>query len=386
MNFKLFFLPLHTQTDTSIMKTKTTYTTIHPGMVLKEVLDEKGLSNKEFASTIGMPASVLSDIINGKRSVTPDIAILLEASLGRDAASWLAIQAARDIEVAKAKEEFLRKQEDIETWKSLQNYCNVRILEKVIPGGLGKNTREKINCVFSFFGVEDLYDLRTTFLADVNPSFFRKSSIVSDPVNLFTWKYMAFFASEKSPDPLVSFDSSNLNVLIPAVKETLFANHETLNNLHDLLSCFGIRLVILPNQQGTHIDGFSFWRGEWPTITLTLRGQKLDILAFTLLHEIYHAYKHLHRGNFEKTCISIDGEKDSLEEKEADTFARNSLIPSVEWQLFKASCLGVSPYAMGPRIRAFSEEHGIHPSIVLGRYQHEFNVFDNGRGIERSIN
>lgn len=377
---------MQSQTMTGIMKAKTSYTTIHPGMVLKEVLEEKGLSNKEFASTIGMPASVLSDIINGKRSVSPDIAILLEASLGRDAASWLAIQAARDIEVAKAKEEFLRKQEDIETWKSLQNYCNVRILEKVIPGGLGKNTREKIDSVFSFFGAENLHDLRTAFLEDVNPSFFRKSSRVSDPVNLFTWKYMAFFASEKSPKPTEPFDSNNLSELIPAVKETISANHNTLDKLHELLSRFGIRLIILPNQQGTHIDGFTFWRGDWPTITLTLRGQKLDILAFTLLHEICHAYKHLQRDDQERTYISIDGEKDSPEEKEADAFARNSLIPSVEWQLFKASCLGVSPYAMGPRIRAFSEEHGIHPSIVLGRYQHEFNVFDNGRGIERSIN
>ena len=368
------------------MRTKTSYTTIHPGVVLKEVLDEKGLSNKEFASTIGMPASVLSDIINGKRSVTPDIAILFEASLGRDAASWLAIQAARDIEVAKTKEEFLRKQEDIETWKSLQNYCNVRILDKVIPGGLGKNTREKIDRVFSFFGADDLQDLRTAFLADVNPAFFRKSSKVSDPVNLFTWKYIAYFTSDQSTSPTGSFDPNSLNLLLTAVKDIICENHDTLNKLQNLLSRFGIKLVILSNQQGIHVDGFSFWRGEWPTITLTLRGQKLDILAFTLLHEICHVYKHLHRGNQEKTCISIDGEKDSLEEKEADTFARNSLISSVEWQLFKASCLGVSPYAMGPRIRAFAEEHGIHPSIVLGRYHHAFNVFDNGRGIERSIN
>lgn len=368
------------------MRKATDYSTIHPGMVLKEELEAKGLSNKEFASTIGMPASVLSDILNGKRSVTPDIAILLEASLGRDAADWLALQAARDIEIAKNKEEFLKKQQDIETWKAIQDYCNVRILEKTIPGGLGKNTREKIDTVYSFFDVKDTQELRSKFLEDVNPSYFRKSSKVSDPISLFTWKYMAFAASEQAKCPTSPFNGESLNNLLSVVKEIIYKNQDTRNRLRDSLAEYGIKFVILQNQQGTHIDGFSFWRGEWPTITLTLRGQKLDILAFTLLHEICHVYKHLNRGDEEKTCISIDGEKDSLEEKEADAFARNELIPFLQWQLFKASSMGISPYAMGPRIRDFSLKNEIHPSIVLGRYQHDFNVFDNGRGIERSIN
>lgn len=368
------------------MKQTTTYLTIHPGAVLKEELEAKGLSNKEFASTLGMPTSVLSDLINGKRNFTPDIAILLEAALGRDASIWLALQAARDIEVAKMKEEFLRKQQDIETWKAIQNFCNVHILDKSLEGGLGKNTREKIETVYSFFGVKDVQELRNKFLLDVNPSYFRQSSKVSDPVNLFTWKYLAFAESEKAMTPHSPFSENKLEDVINKVKAVIYANKDTRIKLEEALADYGIKFVILPNQPGTHIDGFSFWRGEYPTITLTLRGQKLDILAFTLLHEICHVFKHLSREDKEKTCISIDGEKSSLEEKEADAFARNNLIPSLDWQLFKASSMGVSPYAMGPRIREFSESHGIHPSIVLGRYQHDFNVFDNGRGIERSIN
>jgi len=368
------------------MKKGVTYSTIHPGMVLKEELDAKGLSSKELASTLSMPAPVLSAIINGKRNITPDIAILLETALGKDASFWLALQAARDIEIAKTKEEFLRKRQEIETWEAIQNYCNVRILEKYIPGGLGKSTKEKINSVFSFFHVEDEHELRTRFLEDVNPSFFRQSSKASDPVNLFTWKHIAYAASDQAQKPSTSFTGENREELIAVIKEIIYLNHDTLKKLHDSLAKFGIIFTILPNQKGTHIDGFSFWRGEWPTITLTLRGQKLDILAFTLLHEICHVYEHLNCNDKEKSCISIDGEKSSLEEKEADAFARNNLIPSQDWQLFKAASMGISPYVMGSRIKAFSEEHHIHPSIVLGRYQHEFNVYDNGRGIERSIN
>lgn len=82
----------------------------------------------------------------------------------------------------------------------------------------------------------------------------------------------------------------------------------------------------------------------------------------------------------------MDGDKNSPEEREADTFANDHLIPNRDWQLFKAAYSSMSPYAMGPKIRDFAEQRKIHPSIVLGRYQHDFKVFDNGRGIERSIN
>lgn len=363
------------------------YSTIHPGRVLKEELDKRELKQKDFASTIGMPASVLNDIIKEKRSVTPDIAILLEAALDKDAAFWLSLQSARDIEIAKKKEEFLRKQQDIDTWKAIQDYCNVRYLERFIKNGLGKNTKEKIDCIFRFFKVKNIEELRYCFLTNIDPAFFRKSETLSnDPVCLFTWKYMAFNASESINSAIGRFNKSDLNSLTDALKPIFYENRDTKERLEILLAQYGIRLVYLPNEKGTHVDGFSFWRGSNPTITLTLRGKKLDILAFTLLHEVYHVYNHLDKSNQDKTCISIDGEKTSLEEQDADSFANSQLIPPIEWQLFKAKTEHLSPYSMGPFFRAFSEAYKIHPSIILGRYQHDYKVFDNGRGIERSIN
>lgn len=363
------------------------YSTIHPGRVLKEELDKRDLKQKDFASTIGMPASVLNDIIREKRSVTPDIAILLEAALDKDATFWLSLQSARDIENAKKKEEFLHKQQDIETWKAIQNYCNVRFLERFTKNGLGKNTREKIECVFNFFKVENIEELRQNFLANLDPAYFRKSETLSnDQVSLFTWKHMAYNASEAENKNIEQFNSQSLDSLCEDLKPIFYENRNTTGRLEKLLAAYGIRLVYLSNEQGTHVDGFSFWKGSNPTITLTLRGKKLDILAFTLLHEIYHVYKHLDKSNQEKTCISIDGEKNSIEEQEADSFANSQLIPPVEWQLFKAETEHLSPYVMGPFFRKFSDAFKIHPAIILGRYQHDYKVFDNGRGIERSIN
>lgn len=379
---------MHKRTDTvPPMKKAEAYSTIHPGEVLDLTLKERGIAQKEFASTIGMPASVLNAIINKKRSVTPDIAVLLEAALGKEATFWLALQAQRDIEEAKMKEAFIKKQRDIETWNEIKDYCNVKYLEKFFKDGLGTTIQEKIEAVFKLFGVNDIQGLRSRFLNNVDPAFFRKSdSFTYNPVNIFTWKYMAFSASDQYTDQLRPFAKDNLEFLINRLLIIFYDNHNTLQRLSETLADYGIKLILLENENGTHVDGFSFWRGDNPTITLTQRGKKLDILAFTLFHEICHVYKHLDRSNEEKTCISMDGDKNSPEEREADTFANDHLIPNRDWQLFKAAYASTSPYAMGPKIRAFAEQRKIHPSIVLGRYQHDFKVFDNGRGIERSIN
>ena len=371
------------------MKEAIAYSTIHPGEVLERELKERGISQKDFASTIGMPSTVLNALINRKRNITPDIAVLLEAALDKDAAFWLALQAQRDIEEARMKEDFLRKQQDIETWSSIQDYCNTGFLEKFVPNGLGKSLQDKIHTTLSFFHVSDVSELRGLFLSDVDPAFFRKSKKqTEDPINLFTWKYMAFNQSDATPNPEARFDSNLLDNLILDLKTIFYENQNTIKRLKEKLSEYGIKFIMIPNQRGIHVDGFSFWHGNYPTITLTGRWQKLDILAFSLLHEICHVFFHLRMDNQEKNCITIgiEGDKSSREEQEADTFANAQLIPSKDWQTFKATYSRLNPYAIIPKLRQFSKQHGIHPSIVLGRYQHDYGVHDNGRGIVRSIN
>ena len=188
---------MHPNSKPNIMKAQNQYTTIHPGEILRDELDAREIKQKDFATTLGMPASVLNQLIQGKRSITPDIAVLLESTLGIEASHWLRLQAERDIEVAKNKAEYIQKQRDIESWKSIQDCCNVNFLEKYISNGLGKSIPEKIQSVFSFFGVSSIQELKIKFVSDVNPAFFRKSEkLTNNPVNLFTWKYMAFAESD----------------------------------------------------------------------------------------------------------------------------------------------------------------------------------------------
>lgn len=56
--------------------------TTHPGDVLKEELEARGISQKKFSEVLSVPYTQLNEILNGKRPVTTDFALMAEAALG----------------------------------------------------------------------------------------------------------------------------------------------------------------------------------------------------------------------------------------------------------------------------------------------------------------
>lgn len=53
----------------------------HPGEVLKDELEARGISQRKFADSIGMGYSVLNEILNGHRSLSTTSALIFEAAL-----------------------------------------------------------------------------------------------------------------------------------------------------------------------------------------------------------------------------------------------------------------------------------------------------------------
>ena len=64
----------------------------HPGDVLKEELESRGLKQKKFAALIGVHYTMFNEILNAKRPMTSDIALLVEAALGISAELWVNMQ------------------------------------------------------------------------------------------------------------------------------------------------------------------------------------------------------------------------------------------------------------------------------------------------------
>lgn len=73
---------------------------IHPGEFLRETLEELGLSQAEFARTIGITPSRISQLLKGARPVTAELALLFGRALGQSPQYWLNLQAAYDLKMA----------------------------------------------------------------------------------------------------------------------------------------------------------------------------------------------------------------------------------------------------------------------------------------------
>ena len=86
---------------------------VHPGEVLKDELDELGVTPTELARQIDVPPNRVSQIIAGKRAVTADTDLRLCRFFGLSNGYWLRAQAAYDTEVAEDEQ---RKDADVDRW------------------------------------------------------------------------------------------------------------------------------------------------------------------------------------------------------------------------------------------------------------------------------
>ena len=81
----------------------------HPGEVLKDELEYRGISQRGLARQMDISYSVLNEVLNGKRSLNTEFALMMEAALGVDAAPLLAMQNEYDMLMAERDASFMEK-------------------------------------------------------------------------------------------------------------------------------------------------------------------------------------------------------------------------------------------------------------------------------------
>ncbi|MBQ6065016.1 MAG: helix-turn-helix domain-containing protein [Prevotella sp.] len=73
----------------------------------------RGISQRGLAKDIGISYSAFNEMLNGKRSLNPELAMMMEAALGVDAAPLLAMQNEYDMLMAERNETFMEKLKQI---------------------------------------------------------------------------------------------------------------------------------------------------------------------------------------------------------------------------------------------------------------------------------
>ena len=81
----------------------------HPGEVLKDELEYRKISQKQLAAEMGISYTLLNEVLNGKRQVNTELALLVEAALDIPAEPLLQMQARYNMHTVKRNKSFMEK-------------------------------------------------------------------------------------------------------------------------------------------------------------------------------------------------------------------------------------------------------------------------------------
>nr|WP_298996223.1 ImmA/IrrE family metallo-endopeptidase [uncultured Allomuricauda sp.] len=354
----------------------------HPGIELGKMLEARGVSQREFASTINIAHPLLNNILRGNRNINVKIAISLEAAGYEDANYWLTRQLDYSLDIAKKDQNVRKKEEDIKTWNNVARIVPLNYFKKFED--LGIQSSEDIQKIFDLYKVKNYKDLDEK-VNTYNPTYFRKSSkFVENKNNVLAWSMLAEHYAEK--DNVATFNRSKEKNLINELNEAFYSNVDTKVKCEEILAKYGIKFVILDRPPQTPADGKSFISGKNPAIALSLKYKRLDNFAFTLMHELGHIFLHFTNPNekskYKGQEFFVNSSNSFIEEFQADSYAQKSLIPEELWEDFILLSYDFSD----DTILEFSEEHRIHPGIVRGRVCHEYPEYYKKRTSITNLN
>lgn len=334
----------------------------HPGYYIKEIVDDSGLTQEDFAKRLGTTPKNLSLLIRGEQSISIDIAMKLSRLLGTSIAYWLNLQKAYDALIAEFKSEEELAEERIIFNNIEYNYFRDNFGLPNIP----RKRDRQIEYVRRFLQVSTLSVLKKPDMA----ANFRSASSKIEQSNTIKANIMVQIAANEA----LECDAPRFNK-----KEFEKASEYALSLTKDHADFYpkikaaffdaGVIFVILPNISGSKINGATKKVGDNVVLMVNDRRLYADSFWFTLFHEIGH----IMNGDY---GISFDKESGELEEK-ANEYAREKLIPSDRYSEFIAKRC-ITPQS----IRKFSESINREPGIVLGRLQNDGLVAYNDRRMQ----
>jgi HTH-type transcriptional regulator/antitoxin HigA len=338
-----------------------------PGDTINDLLRERGIALAEFADRMGQTLERVTELVQGRSTITIRVARRLEEVLGASVEFWMS----RDFQY---REDVARLRVSDEGWlKELPVGDMIKFgWIKPVPG-----PADEVDSCLRFFNLRSISAWREAY-ADVlsmvvfrtSPSFdsrpasvatwLREGEIEAGAINCERWDARGFEAAlssirlltrEKSPDRFM-----------PRLRETCAAS--------------GVAVVVVRAPNGCRASGAArFLSPEKALIQLSFRYLSDDQFWFTFFHEAGHLLLH---GNRKIFVDGLDGVAERAE-REANQFAEKVLIPPE----FQPSLLRLRANDFRGAIR-FAHRIGISPGIVVGQLQHHGKVpRDRLNGLKR---
>lgn len=334
---------------------------VHPGETIKEVLEEKNMSQEELAIRTEYSAKHVSEVVRGKKDISSEFANRLEYALGIPAHFWMNLQTNYDKEVFEINCVNNIQEKELNILKDLKDvvkFCeNADIIEC--------NSKKEIT-VLNMRKFLNLNNLCSIPSLSIQQAAFRGSKV--NKVNvyvLYAWQKLCEYFTNKA---IITnnYNKEKLKTKYEDIKKTMFLPaNDMVEELKKIFAECGIAFEVVQHFTGAPVQGFIQKKNEKVILCMTIRQSFSDIFWFTLFHEIGH----LLHDDFSNQYIDYQF-IESEEEKEADIFARNTLIDENKYNEFmKKANIGISD------IKCFADSQNVKPGIVIGRIQKDIDDY-----------
>ncbi|MGY3565096.1 XRE family transcriptional regulator [Sinomonas sp. RB5] len=321
------------------------------GEHLADELGARGWTQAEFAEILGRPTQFVSEIISGKKEITRESAAQIGAALGNSAEFWLKLQDSFFLWKQRQDPQSREALGEVETRAKLNSLAPMAALRKrgIITAS---STHEQADQLLRLMGINSLDERPSWCLA-------ARRSNRGEPLSPAQNAWFACAKNIASSLTAGPYDRERLTHLAASVSRLV----KKPSGLEDLPSAFasaGVRLVFFEAFPSSKISGASFQDDRGPVIALSGRGQRLDKVLFTLLHEAAH----IARGDTDSGAVVIDEDDHTLgDEDRADELAANWMI---------TTDLPTPPTRLSKEwIEDVAEDLEVHPIVVIGRLQQE---------------
>lgn len=344
------------------MATKYTYEPqldlpIAPGEQIREILEERAISQTDFAVRMGKSEKFISQLVNGKASLSYDTALELERVLGVPASFWNNAESIYRDALARLRHEQEAAAQD--------DWARTFPLKEMAANGWIAREESPAEELLSFFGVSSVDAYNSYWGQEKRLAARMSTAYTAQTPAIAAW----LRAGERQAEQIVTapYDADAFReVLVELRPATRLEPPAWLPVVVRRCAAVGVAVVLIPDLPRTRCHAMSWWvNRSRAVIQLGLRGKTDDQLWFSLYHEAGHLLLDDRR---KRGINDLDGDKTA--EARASAFAGDLLIPPQEYAEFVAA--PGRPNRAG--VIAFADRIGIAPSIVVGRLQRDRRI------------
>jgi HTH-type transcriptional regulator/antitoxin HigA len=334
-----------------------------PGEFLREEIEARDWSQQELADILDRPPRLVSEIIAGKRAITPETAKGLGEAFGTSPDYWMNLESQYQLSKVTVPNDNVARKAHLYTQFPVREMLRrgwVRASESI-------EVMEQRFC--EFFDISNI-----TATPQLSYSA-KKTHVTADTTPLqLAWLFRVRAIANQQVVPVYSkakliSSVEKLRALIQAPEEVRHAPR--------ILAETGVRLVFVESLAGSKMDGACFWLDSTkPVIGMTLRFDRIDNFWFVLRHEIEHVLRE--DGKAENQAVidtDIGDSKGDFPEFEhrANAAGADFCVPTNELDDFIAR---VQPYFSEERILRFAQRIQVHPGLVVGQLQRRLDRHD----------